>query len=204
VVIEQVQGSYEQSHDEKLSASGQLLGGLKANIGLFPGTELMLRAYESDGNGNNNTERWERNSTGYKAGLKIQCRKKENTYISLAPAINIVQGVSEHWDIENGDLLWKNLYDAYGFELQTLYSEVVSKYLTFTGVVRANVDFYSEDYHGVKYGTYTIFHYGMRGNMMISVKPLFLILELGGEYVPVVKGNSTFLPGLGFGVGLRF
>jgi len=140
-------------------------------------------------------------SRGGKLYYKKLMHQEGNTYLSLVPAINFVEGTSEDWETDER-------YHSLGGELQLLYTYKAGEYFRFTAAIRANYNRYTEstyDSNGDLYeqGPFNIVHWGTRANVMLKLGPLMIIPELGAEMVPVVNGEIDLLPTVGLGVGLE-
>jgi hypothetical protein len=199
---------------DNLSAGASMINGLKINIGLSPKCELMARYYQNSWSGGFLGEDITWKSRGCRLGVKYLLQQKGNQYLSLAPSVNIVSAEEEVWTGDwnhNGNeyyydyhvFHWFSQYDAYGFELQLLYSIVLNKHVTFTTIGKTSINYYTEDYRTDLGGKCDITHRGLRANMIISGKHWFWVPELGMEYVPVPHGKNTWLPAISMGLGLH-
>jgi len=143
----------------------------------------------------------------YNYGAKIFLKKLMNqngsNYLALQPAFTYLNSVDES-DGPNGD----EEYTAIGSELQLIYTMKASPYFALSLIGRGNVNRYQHtlwDVNGdeIINGPHTIIHGGFRGNLELRLHPFFFIPELGFEIVPVINGETSVVPVVGFALGVE-
>jgi len=133
--------------------------------------------------------------------LKKLLNKDDNRYFAIQPAFTYLRSYDD--DPEES-----YIFTAIGSELQLLYTIKASPNFAFTLVGRGNINRYEEtdkDQNGEEtvYGPYTLMQGGFRGNIELRLHPFFLIPELGVDVVPIVNGDTTFVPVVGFAIGVE-
>ncbi len=133
--------------------------------------------------------------------LKKLLDKDANRYFAIQPAVTYLRS----YDDDPGE---SYIYTAIGSELQLLYTLKASSNFAFTLVGRGNINRYQEQYTDqngdeIVYGPYILFQGGLRGNIELRLHPFFFVPELGIEVVPVVNGETTLVPVIGFALGVE-
>lgn len=215
VVIEEFSGSYvSPSHDDILDAIFTFTGGYKAGVSIIPKLDLIVEVYESCNEKDTHNSKTKYNTqnssttTGYKIGFKSLLSRKDKHYLALMPFFTIVNGADNERIYNNQyeepfNRYYTNRFESRGIETQLLYTYDAGKVMQFTLAGKYNYNIYNEEYRSVKHGPYHIKHFGINGNMRITLNHVFLILELGQEFVPVVNGNLSSSPKGGICLGLK-
>jgi hypothetical protein len=179
----------EAQDDDEHFASVDLATGIKANISVREDMDLQLRGYIGTGK-----------SRGAKLGIKKLVLHKGNHYMAIAPAFNWISDKPS--DSEESD------YKAFGIELQLLNTYHIGG-VSITMVARGNYSrlMLDRSIYGSISGTdireYDIVHGGLRANLCLKAKHLYIIPEIGFEFVPVINGKLSMIPTLGWTIGLE-
>ena len=180
----------DDSYDnDQRYASVDLASGFKANISLREDLDLQMRAYMGSGN-----------SRGAKLGIKKLLMHEGNMYLAIAPAFNWV--TDKPSNSEEPD------HKAYGTELQLL-NTYESGGASITLVARGNYSRLMLDRKvygsgsGTDFREYDIVHGGLRANVCLKAKHLYMIPEIGFELVPVIKGKLSMIPTIGWTIGVQ-
>jgi len=215
VVIEQLTEFHAaSSHDDEIRAEFSMLEGLKIGVSATPKIDLIAKYFVSEGHGNDNLfyayslYRHNDKTKGYKLGCKALLYSNKKEYVAFMPLFARVRGVSTEQWVDNYQEVpieynYKNLFNSDGFEAQMLYTYKAGKIVQFTVAGKYNYNVYSEEYRNRQSKKYYVKHYGITGNMNITISHAFLMLEIGNEFVPVINGNLTNQPLFGLCVGFK-
>ncbi|GAB1469032.1 hypothetical protein MASR2M64_18050 [Candidatus Cloacimonadota bacterium] len=201
------------SHEDGTIFSG--LAGLKIGVSVSPKADLIARYYKT-GHGldiddlfvNSSSLHYRDRTTGMKLGGKALIYQENKNYVAVMPLYTRVRGVStDYWTDDQGAILddyeYRNLYNSDGIELQIIYTYKAGKVVQFSLAGKYNYNYYREVYHNVQSKAYHLNHYGIRGNVCVTGKHVFLFFELGEEFVPIHPGFTKAQPNIGWGLGLK-
>lgn len=177
--------------DQQDNLIGYAVVGTDLALGLPDDMELGSRFYIGPFNG------------GVRLYLKKLLMHEKDTRISILPAFTYV------YESESDDTDEWDKFNAYGAEVQVIYTYTLNKHLAVSGAVRGNYSRYTEKRHDNQsnspdvLGPYNVLHGGFRANLELQAGGLYFIPEVGVEFAPIVNGRFGVLPTVGVGLGLK-
>ncbi|HOH98761.1 MAG TPA: hypothetical protein PL188_10720 [Candidatus Cloacimonadota bacterium] len=165
------------------------VAGYKLNIGINPKLDLTGRWFIGN------------MSWGAKFGVKNLLWHEGKRYFAIQPSFTYLEGVGAE------DSEWFNNdreYMSYGLENQFLFTVQPSKNFSCTLAARGNYNRLRMTLEDEGETYYNVFHGGVRGNLRLSLGPLYIVPEAGYEIVPIVHGDLRAMPVFCFAAGLSF
>lgn len=168
-----------------------VIGGGSVNLGLSEKTDLLIRLFLGG-------------SVGGKAGIKHLLYKSEQTHLAVLPAVSFSTSSNHTESHYQGEpvLIADDKSNIIGAELHLILTEKVSPYLMLSLSPHIALSRLSRTYNDKDYGPYNIPHGGLRGNMRIEVRQVFVSGEVGAELAIDFNNKYFVVPSYSLGVGI--
>ncbi|HNX37595.1 MAG TPA: hypothetical protein PL124_04545 [Candidatus Cloacimonadota bacterium] len=185
------QNFVQNNEEDDLTFPGEMISSFEGAIGVTDHSDLGAKAWAGLGS----------------AGVKILYKNSfpqtsPGTYSAIIPSLAYAN-TNVGYENDDGEDLFDH-YSVVGPECQFLLTKKASQYFSMTLAGQAGAYLYNVDEDSEKsIQTSLIYRVGLGANLKIDVKPMYLMLEAGGEMMQSDTGGVSFLPYAMVGLGLN-